>query len=97
MRVSQKPSLLEFYGYVYFFGGFLAGPAFNFKEYCSFIDLSVFKSAPQGKQPSSFFPALRTFVFSLALAAVVLVGNLYNLNLSFCRQEKFYTYSFFEK
>ena len=46
MRLEKLPSLLEFFAYVYFFGGFLAGPAFNMKEYLSFVDGSLFKDVP---------------------------------------------------
>lgn len=44
MHVKQIPNLLEYFAYIYFFPGFLAGPAFNYKEYISFIDGSMFKA-----------------------------------------------------
>lgn len=37
------PSLIEFFGYVFHYNGFLAGPCFNFREYRDYIDLSMFK------------------------------------------------------
>src|SRR4051812_42203946 len=44
MRLTRLPSLLEFFSYVYFFGGFLAGPAFNMKEYLDFMNGTLFAS-----------------------------------------------------
>jgi len=41
---KKLPSPLEFFAYVYFFLGFLAGPAFNYKEYSSFVDGTLFFS-----------------------------------------------------
>jgi lysophospholipid acyltransferase len=40
--IKELPSLLEFYGFVYFFGSFLAGPAIEIREYLNYTDLSVF-------------------------------------------------------
>lgn len=44
MCLERIPTPLEYYGYIYFFAGFLSGPAFNLKEYLSFIDMSMFKT-----------------------------------------------------
>eukprot|EP01117_Protostelium_nocturnum_P011762 TRINITY_DN4288_c0_g1_i2.p1 TRINITY_DN4288_c0_g1~~TRINITY_DN4288_c0_g1_i2.p1 ORF type:complete len:257 (-),score=77.26 TRINITY_DN4288_c0_g1_i2:747-1517(-) len=38
------PTFLEFFGYIYHFNGFLAGPVLNFKEYREYIDMSMYKS-----------------------------------------------------
>jgi len=75
MHVKQLPNLLEFFAYVYFFPGFLAGPAFNYKEYISFIDGSMFKATPNGRAPSPWFPAIKKFLFSLVLIGAVLLGK----------------------
>jgi hypothetical protein len=40
--VTRLPSLLEYFGYVYFFGSFLAGPAHEFLEYQQTCDLTLF-------------------------------------------------------
>jgi len=36
------PSLLEYFGFIYFFGSFLAGPALEIKEYLEFTDMTLF-------------------------------------------------------
>ena len=37
-KIVDHPSLIEFAGYVFYFGGFLVGPAFEFSDYISFIN-----------------------------------------------------------
>lgn len=41
--IRVMPSILEFLGYTYFFGGFLIGPSFNFMEYRRFVNLEMFR------------------------------------------------------
>ena len=36
--IEKLPSLLEFFGFVYFFPSFLAGPAIEIKDYLRFVD-----------------------------------------------------------
>jgi hypothetical protein len=42
-RIPKLPTLLEWFGFVYFFPSFLAGPAIFIQDYLSFIDGSMFK------------------------------------------------------
>ena len=44
------PSPLEFYSYIYYFVNFLAGPFFEFDEYISFVDFSLFKKTKVSSQ-----------------------------------------------
>jgi len=89
MLVDQVPSLLEYFGYVYFFGGFLAGPAFNYKEYANFIDGSLFKSAPGGVMPSSIIPAFSKLGQTLLVGIGVGLQMMYPL--SYVREDSFVT------
>jgi len=59
--VTKMPSPLEYFSYVYFFGGFLAGPAVEIREYLEFTDMTLF---PKSVIPPSVFPALRVFFIS---------------------------------
>jgi len=43
--INKLPSLLEFYGWVYFFPSLLVGPKIEFKDYLSFVDLSLFNDS----------------------------------------------------
>eukprot|EP01121_Diplochlamys_sp_Union-15-3_P020647 TRINITY_DN8099_c0_g1_i3.p1 TRINITY_DN8099_c0_g1~~TRINITY_DN8099_c0_g1_i3.p1 ORF type:complete len:385 (+),score=31.10 TRINITY_DN8099_c0_g1_i3:55-1209(+) len=42
-RLPRKVSMIEYYGYVYFFSFFLAGPAIEMKTYLDFINMNLFK------------------------------------------------------
>jgi lysophospholipid acyltransferase len=46
--IPEKPTLLEFFGYVFFVGGFIVGPAFEYREYIDFIN----RKAPFDKIPN---------------------------------------------
>ena len=50
--LEKTPSIISYLGYVFFFGGFFIGPAFEFKDYNSFI----LKQAPFDRVPSTFWP-----------------------------------------
>jgi len=53
--IKRLPNLLEFYSWVFFFGGFLAGPYCELKTFLQCADLSLY----QGQVPNTIFPALR--------------------------------------
>jgi D-alanyl-lipoteichoic acid acyltransferase DltB (MBOAT superfamily) len=40
--IKKLPSLLEYYGFVFFFAGFLTGPVSEYREYAEFTDRSMF-------------------------------------------------------
>lgn len=54
------PNPLEFFGYVYCFTTFLAGPAFEYNDYSSVVDETAYfnKSKGSSKRPSSILGAL---------------------------------------
>lgn len=56
-EVDELPGLLEFYGYVYFFPSFLAGPSIEFSSYRNYINMSMFKDEG-GQIPNTFVPTL---------------------------------------
>ncbi|RIB14495.1 MBOAT, membrane-bound O-acyltransferase family-domain-containing protein [Gigaspora rosea] len=41
--IPSLPSLLEFLGYIFFFGGFLIGPSFDFMEYRRFVNMEMYR------------------------------------------------------
>ncbi|MCJ1385934.1 lysophospholipid acyltransferase [Xylographa soralifera] len=49
--IRQLPSLLDYTGYVLFFPALLAGPAFDYVDYRSWIETSMF-TVPPGTDPS---------------------------------------------
>lgn len=44
MNVVSFPSFIEFWGYIYHYNGFMAGPIFNFKEYREYTNMQMFQS-----------------------------------------------------
>ncbi|RKO86775.1 MBOAT, membrane-bound O-acyltransferase family-domain-containing protein [Blyttiomyces helicus] len=84
--VKEMPSLLEFFGYVSFFGGWLVGPSINFSDYRSFSRREVGKMldlwAPFDSIPSSTIPALKAFLIG-AIASFI-----------FAKYEKPWTHAF---
>ncbi|XP_047453786.1 lysophospholipid acyltransferase 5 isoform X1 [Mugil cephalus] len=57
--LSSVPSLLEVYGFSYFYGGFLVGPQFTMRSYQKLV-AGELTDCP-GKPPNSVIPALKRF------------------------------------
>ncbi|CAB4445759.1 unnamed protein product [Rhizophagus irregularis] len=41
--ITSMPSILEYLGYIFFFGGFMVGPAFEFMDYRQFTNMEMFR------------------------------------------------------
>lgn len=73
-KTDKVPSLLEYFGHVFVFTGFLAGPNHQFRDYKAFIDGSV-------KAPSCFFVALGKLLVSFVFIGVKFIpGAVFNYN-----------------
>jgi hypothetical protein len=78
--VQTMPSLLQYFGFVYGFTTFIAGPAFEYREYLDSVEGSKFVFKGQRRVPSCFLAALKKScigVFFMALLA--LYGSFANL------------------
>lgn len=53
--IKEMPSLLDFFGYVFFFPGLLVGPAFDYQEYKTYISTKMFE-LPPGVDPAKAPP-----------------------------------------
>ncbi|CAO3672054.1 unnamed protein product [Umbelopsis vinacea] len=62
MLIRDFPSVIEYFGWVLFFGGFIAGPANEYMDYKRFVTLDVFRDA-NGKivRPSATMATLNLF------------------------------------
>ncbi|CAH0488773.1 unnamed protein product [Peronospora farinosa] len=81
LAIQEIPSLLEFFGYVYSFTTFLAGPAFEIREYLDVTTGKKFLLNGKNKQPSSVLAAFSKFlVGSLLMAAFAVYGPMYPLS-----------------
>ena len=65
----ELPGLLEFYGYVFFFPSFLAGPSMEFSAYRAYINMSMFEKevcgtplrTPLRPPPEASLPGWRSY------------------------------------
>ncbi|KAF1777658.1 Membrane bound O-acyl transferase, MBOAT [Phytophthora cactorum] len=81
LAIKEIPSLLEFFGYVYSFTTFLAGPAFEIREYLDVTSGKKFLVDGKYQQPSSVLAAFSKFlVGSLLMAAFAVYGPMYPLS-----------------
>eukprot|EP01117_Protostelium_nocturnum_P011104 TRINITY_DN4032_c0_g1_i1.p1 TRINITY_DN4032_c0_g1~~TRINITY_DN4032_c0_g1_i1.p1 ORF type:complete len:466 (-),score=113.71 TRINITY_DN4032_c0_g1_i1:43-1440(-) len=80
--IKELPNLLEYFGFVYFFCGFLAGPAIEIREYQKFIDYSMFNdSYCQGEVPPSGKPALKALISGLAFLPLVILSGYFPVTM----------------
>jgi len=95
MHIKKIPTILEFFGYVYFFPGFLAGPAFNIREYLEYIDGTMFKAAPHQKMPSPLIPFIKSFGTALICSVFVVLNMSYGIKTTL--EPAFFAKSFIER
>jgi len=78
-RITELPGLLEYFGFVYFFPGFLGGPSIEIREYQKFIDLSMFDDAYcQGNiPPQRNSAALNALAHSLAFLPLTVLSGFF--------------------
>ena len=73
-KTDRVPSLLEYFGHVFVFTGFLAGPNHQFRDYKAFIDGSV-------KAPSCFFVSLAKLLVSFFFIGVKFIPGVFKVLL----------------
>jgi lysophospholipid acyltransferase len=79
--IARLPSLLEYYGFVYFFPSYLAGPAIEITEYQQLINEKLFDDQNcRGKVPSTIVPSLLALLKGLACLPLVIVSGFFPVN-----------------
>ncbi|ETV90916.1 hypothetical protein, variant 1 [Aphanomyces invadans] len=79
LAISTLPSLIEFYGYAYCFTTFLAGPAFEYREYIDAVTKRYLQNTSTWK--SCLGSALTKLVVGLTcMAAMATFGASFNLH-----------------
>ncbi|KAG8895989.1 lysophospholipid acyltransferase [Tulasnella sp. 403] len=76
-RIPQRPSLLEFFGYVFYFPAFLVGPVLTFSDYMALVNETVYGAAANGntKRSSKRVPSGRKRVaYRKLLTGVACLG-----------------------
>lgn len=80
MKIETYPSLLEYFGWVCFFGGFLAGPTCEYMDYFRYTN---FFFLSKESKLSPYGPTAKVLLISLAFAAWVILFaptfNFFNL------------------
>ncbi|KAI8051194.1 MBOAT, membrane-bound O-acyltransferase family-domain-containing protein [Syncephalis plumigaleata] len=96
-RITEMPSLLEYYGYVFYFGSFLVGPALEFMDYRNFCTMEVFKTKDNKIHcPSGLKASLECILQSVTAAGVLLVfGSTFSI--TYCLDKQYRQASFLYK
>ncbi|RKP07617.1 endoplasmic reticulum protein [Thamnocephalis sphaerospora] len=90
-RIMKMPSLLEFMGYTFFFGGFLVGPAFEYNDYKQFCNMEIFRE--KVFRPSGMRASLSCLGQSaVAIGLLVTLGPVFPIH--YCLSEEYYQASF---
>lgn len=95
-RLDKFPTLLEIFGYCFFYPSLISGPTFTLREYLDFIHERIFEEC-DGKKipPGSVVQALKQLLFgSLWLPFLALSGY---LNIFFCTEEQFLEWSLLKR
>jgi len=66
-EIKKLPSPLEFFAYVYYYGGIIMGPCYEFTDFTKFNNLTLFESCPNNKMPSPYFAAFTRFLAAILL------------------------------
>ncbi|EGC40111.1 hypothetical protein DICPUDRAFT_52171 [Dictyostelium purpureum] len=74
--IKKLPNLLEFFGFVYFFPTFLAGPTIEITDYLDYTSGKMFKDEKlKGKIPNSFLPSMKTLGYGLFVFPFVILSG----------------------
>ena len=93
MKIAPYPSLIEYFGWLCYFGGFLVGPTCEYMDYYRFTNYYFVSS---DKNISPYKPALQKFVYFIITARIVaFVGQRYNYFRML--EDDFATLSFYKK
>ena len=74
--LTKLPGLLEYFSYVFFFGGVLVGPCFEAKEYLDFTSGALLNKHCLKHLPASILPALKCVLLALVMYAGVFVYSM---------------------
>ncbi|XP_051262078.1 lysophospholipid acyltransferase 5 isoform X1 [Dicentrarchus labrax] len=73
--LSSVPSLLEMYGFSYFYGGFLVGPQFTLRSYQKLV-AGELTDCP-GQPPNSVIPAMKRFALGFLCLVIYAIFSPY--------------------
>ncbi|KAI8977287.1 MBOAT, membrane-bound O-acyltransferase family-domain-containing protein [Mycotypha africana] len=78
MKIDRYPTLIEFFGWIFFFGGFLVGPTSEFMDYMRFATLKMFETK-DGKVlvPLGVKPTMLNMLKSICFIGVIVFMSPY--------------------
>lgn len=89
LAITKLPSLLEYFGYVYNFTTFIAGPAFEFREYMNAIEGAQFVFKGQRRTASPFGAAVMKLGLSLVFMGMLVAFGPYADLMGVLRMKEF--------
>jgi len=93
--LKKLPTLLEVFGFCYFFGSFLVGPQTTFRQYKQFVLDD--KSDQKIKIPSSIIPSMKCFLLGIIYIGISVVGSEYYPSSYMSSPQFLYEISLFER
>lgn len=75
--ITKIPNLLEYFSYVFFFGGVLCGPCFEAKEYFDFIDGALMKKHKLNAIPNTIIASLKCVGIGLLMYIGMIIAGMY--------------------
>ncbi|XP_064611109.1 lysophospholipid acyltransferase 5-like [Liolophura sinensis] len=94
--LKKNPSLLEMFGQVYFFGGFLVGPQFSMKRYQDFVNGVFADKVTKGPPVSSVGAGLSRLGLGLLVVFLYQIGAIF-IRQSYLLSDDFQKLGFFSK
>jgi lysophospholipid acyltransferase len=77
-RIMQMPGVIEYFGWVYFFPSFLAGPAIELKHYTAFMEGKLFdEKYYKGEGGSRLLATLKVLGITVCCGALTVVAGLF--------------------
>jgi lysophospholipid acyltransferase len=67
--IAKIPSFFDYLGYMYYCGGTIAGPFYEYNDYINFIE----RTGHYSKIPSTFIPTIQRFITALSKSLISLI------------------------
>jgi len=80
----QLPSMLEFLGFCYFFGGLLAGPAFEFVDYIAFTNLSLYNDSSRPSRGALLAASCKKLAIAAIMGGLLVAAGSYSPHWAVC-------------
>lgn len=95
--IKKPPTLLEYISYLYYWCTILPGPFFEFNEYISFVNRSMFEKTNKQVPPGSFMAVLKIWIRLVVVFIGVFLAFEYTPNFLWADQALVDRLNFFER